>query len=127
MSANTFLPPSPVVPGFLLITAITRAYPMVVTITDSIYNTYIVGQSVHLSIPAAYGMLQADQLTAEIIAIDGFDFSLNVNSSGFDAFVVPNPSDIPTPVQPATLAPAGCKNIYNTTQEPFHSLSNQGN
>ncbi len=127
MSANTFLPPSPVVPGFLLITAITRAFPMVVTITDSIYNTYVVGQSVHLSIPAAYGMLQADQLTAEIIAINGFDFSLNINSSGFDAFSSPNPSGIPTPVQPATLAPAGCKNIYNTLQEPFHSLSNQGN
>ncbi len=127
MSVNTYLPPSPVVPGFLLITAITQTNPMVVTVVDSLYNTYIVGQLVHLNVPEAYGMTQADQITGEIIAIDTLDFTLNINAHDFSAFVVPNPSAIPTPTQPATLAPAGSRNIYNNIVVPFHSLRNQGN
>lgn len=129
MSANPYLAPSPVVPGFLLITAITRAYPMVVTITDSDYNTYTVGQLVRLNIPASYGMQQANGKVGQITDITGTNFSLNINSSGFDAFAVPNPLLLPTPSQPATLAPNGIGNgYYNTEVEPFHSLNgNVGN
>lgn len=65
MSVNTYLPPSPVVPGFLLISAITQTNPMVVTVVDSFYNTYIVGQLVHLNVPQDYGMVEADQLTGK--------------------------------------------------------------
>ncbi len=123
MSANPYLAPSPVVPGFLIITAITQAYPMVVTITDSDYNTYTVGQKVKLNIPPQYGMQQANQMVGQITDISGTDFSLNINSSGFDVFATPNPSSLPTPSQPATLAPAGIGNgYYNTQTEPFHSL-----
>lgn len=127
MSANTFLPPSPVVPGKLLITAITNTYPMIVSIVDSIYNTYVVGQLVYLTVPASYGMFQANTLTGEIVSIDGLDFYLNINATGFDVFTIPNPNDLPTPVEPASLSPAGSKNLYNTLDVPFHSLRNQGN
>lgn len=127
MSVNTYLPPSPVVPGFLLISAITQTNPMVVTVVDSFYNTYIVGQLVHLNVPQDYGMVEADQLTGEIISINNFDFTLNINAKNFSAFVVPNPSTTPPPSQPATLAPAGSRNIYNNIVVPFHSLGNQGN
>jgi hypothetical protein len=126
MSANTFLPPSPVIPGFLLITNITQTNPMVISITDSDENTYIAGQLVHLSVPVSYGMFQADQLTGEIVAINGTNFTVNIDASQFDAFVVP-------PVgqeQPATLAPAGSRNLQFsnlTTRVPFQSLGNQGN
>lgn len=123
MSANQYLAPSPVVPGFLLITAITQTYPMVVTITNSIYNTYTVGQLVKLNIPPQYGMQQANQKVGQITDITGTNFSLNINALGFDAFAAPNPSSLPTPTQPATLAPAGIGNgYYNTQTEPFHSL-----
>ena len=127
MSVNTYLPPSPVVPGFLLISAITQTNPMLVTVVNSIYNTYIVGQLVHLSIPESYGMTQADQMTGEILAINGLVFSLNINAQDFSTFAAPNPSAIPTPSQPATLAPAGSKNIYNNLVVPFHSLGTTGN
>jgi hypothetical protein len=128
MANNIYLPPSPVIPGFLKITAITQAYPAVVTIQDSIYNTYILGQRVHLSIPQSYGMYQADQLSATILAINGLDLAINLDTLNFDAFVLPNPADVPTPVRFATLSPGGSQNIYNATIEPFQSLNgNTGN
>lgn len=127
MANNIFLPPSPVVPGMLLISAITNSNPMVVTIINSIYNTYVVGQKVCLTVPPAYGMFQANELTATIIAISGNNFSLDVNSSSFDLFSIPAPS-FPPVSRPASLSPAGSKNIYETALEPFHSLNgNQGN
>jgi hypothetical protein len=128
MANNIFLPPSPVVPGSLLISAITQTYPMVVTIVNSLYNTYIVGQLVCLTVPSSYGMFQANELTGLITDINSTNFSLNIDARAFDAFVIPNASSLPTPSQPASLAPAGSRNIYNTAVEPFHALNgNQGN
>jgi len=127
MANNIFLPPSPVVPGMLLISAITNTNPMIVTIVDSLYNTYVVGQLVCLTVPSSYGMFQANELTGEIIRISGTNFTLNINASSFDAFILPSPS-LPPPSKPASLSPAGSRNIYNSTVEPFHALDgNQGN
>jgi|GEM_PF-1272821 len=127
MANNIYLPPTPVIPGMLLITAITNAYPMVVTFTNSIYNTYVLGQLVTLTVPPPYRMIQANELTGKIIAINGSTFSLDIDSRNFDTFVIPNPASIPTPSQPASLAPGGSRNNYNVTLEPFQSLNNQGN
>ncbi len=121
---DTYLAPSPVVPGMFLITAITNAYPAVITITNSIYNTYIQGQLVHLNIPPIYGMSQANQLTVEILSVDitGTMFSVNLDTRGFDVFTVPSPFAFPIPSEPASLSPGGAKNIYNTNIVPFHAL-----
>ncbi len=127
MSANTYLPPTLVTPGFLVITAITTTNPMVITIVDSDYNTYVVGQLVHLSIPKAYRMVEANQQSGEILEIDGLNFIVSIDATNFSPFIVPDPDSIITPVQPATLGPAGSRNIYNTTREPFKSLNNEGN
>ena len=127
MSVNTYLPPTLVTPGFLVISAISRTNPMVITIVDSLYNTYVVGQLVHLNVPASYKMVEANQMTGEILAIDGLNFTVSIDATNFSSFIAPNPSAIITPVQPATLGPAGSRNIYNTTQEPFKSLNNEGN
>ncbi len=124
MSANIYLAPSPVVPGMLLITNITTTYPMVVTITNSIYNTYIVGMLVTLTVPPRYGMIQANELTGQILKISGNDFTLDINASNFDTFVIPAPS-FPPPSRPASLAPAGNKNIYNSALDAFQSLNRQ--
>lgn len=126
MSANIYLAPQIYVPGFLLITNITTSNPMIVSITDSDTNTYVVGQLVHLNIPSPYKMFQANQLTGEILAINGDDFTININSSLFDTFVVPGVGVS----QPATIAPAGSRNMVfdnSKTPEAFHSLSNSGN
>lgn len=123
---NIYLPPTPCVPGSLLITAITQANPMVITIVDSIYNTYVINQLVCLTVPPAYGMFQANELTGMITDISGNNFSVNIDSRNFDSFVMPSLT-IPTPSNPASLSPAGSRNLYDMTYEPFHSLTNQGN
>lgn len=124
--ANVYLPPTPVAPGYLLIAAITQSNPMVVTVEDQqSYNIYIVGQLVYLSVPFDYGMFQANALTGQILAINGLNFTLSINSSQFDPFVPPSSNYMNE--APATLSPAGSRNTYNFTTLPFHSAVNYGN
>jgi len=129
--ANQYLPGTIMVPSQLLVTTITRAYPMVVTVDVSnpvaMFNNYIVGMAVRLTVPVAYGMFQADGLVGTIIEISNFDFSLNLDSRSFDAFV--DATDA-FDTQPASLSPAGSRNYqYNNDSRkvPFQSLNNQGN
>lgn len=127
MANNIYLPGVPLIPGALLISAIANTFPMVVTIVNSIYNTYIVDQLVTFIIPPQYGMTQLNSLTGQIVAIVGLTFSVNIDARQFDIFVIPNPSSLPTPSQPATLAPGGSRNLYNIATEAFQSLNNIGN
>lgn len=99
---------------------------MVVSITDSNKNTYQVNQLVYLSVPATYKMFQANGLIGQITNISGTDFTLNINSTQFDIFVVPAVYK----EKPATLSPAGSRNLtYNnsTNKVGFQSLNNIGN
>ena len=122
--ANTYLPPTPVVPMHLLISNITNANPMVITVTGQMpQNIYIPGQLVYLSIPFAYGIYQANGLTAQITQVNGSEFTVSIDSSQFDPFVIPD-SGAETP---ASLSPAGSRNTYNFTTLPFHSVGNFGN
>lgn len=125
-NSNTYLPGTTVIPGFLLITAISRSYPMIVTIVNSNENTYILNQLLRLFVPSNYKMIQANGLTGQIIAINGLNISLNIDSTLFDAFVPAAPG---TP-QPATISPAGSRNLVfdnNSKQVPFQNLNNIGN
>lgn len=118
MSANTFLPPSPVAPSFLIITGITNDVQMVVTVSTE--NQYVVGQKAYFSIPFDYGMFQLDGLTGEITDVDvtNLIFTVNINTTQFDTFVIPAMFQ----EAPASMSPAGSRNIYNSTTVPFHSL-----
>ena len=130
-NSNTYLPGTIAIPSSMVITGITNAYPMVVTAvlnaaTEA--NTYITGMLLKLFVPPAYGMIQADGLQGQIVAINGLNFSLDVDSRNFDVFVTP-PST--TPIQPASFSPAGSRNLeYNnltTHLLPFQSLNDRGN
>jgi hypothetical protein len=129
--ANQYLPPVITVPSSLLITNITQSCPMIVSVVIgnpiSDANTYIVGMLIKLFVPQSYKMYQANGLKGTILAIDGLDFILNLDSSLFDAFVIPSPSA----ETPASISPSGSRNLeYNNTnviQVPFHSLNNIGN
>ena len=129
--ANNFLPPVIQIPSSLLITAITQSAPMVIGVAiqnaTTEANTYIIGMAVRLFVPQTYGMYQANNLVGTIKEISGFNFTLNLDSSLFDAFVVPSGVTIE---QPATIAPNGSRNLeYNnlTDRVPFQSLNNIGN
>ena len=127
--ANTYLPGVIAIPSSLTLTAITNAFPAVATVavnTATESNTYIAGQLVRLNIPATYGMFQANGQTVKILAVDGNDLTLDLNTSEFDVFTVPSGNVL----QPATIAPSGSRNLTldNTTgQVPFQSLNNTGN
>lgn len=122
IGANVYLPPSPVVPPFLVITNITRSLNAMVTVSTS--NAYVPGQVVYFSVPFTYGMFQINTLSAKITGVDVTNLILttNLNTSQFDAFVTPIAGE-----QPATIAPSGANNIYNNTTVPFHSQGNFGN
>lgn len=120
-NANTFLPPSPVVPMFLIITGITNSIKMIVTVSTP--NSYVVGQLAYFSIPFDYGMFQLDGLTGQVVAVDVTNLILtfDINSNLFDAFVIPPAAG----EKPASLCSAGSRNLYNNTTVPFHSLNGQ--
>jgi hypothetical protein len=128
--ANQYLPPVIQIPSSLVITAITVSAPMVVSVaignSTTEANTYIVGMAVRLFVPVTYGMFQANNLVGTIQAINGSNFTLNLDSSLFDPFVIPSGNV----EQPATIAPFGSRNLqYNnqTSDVPFQSLNNIGN
>lgn len=128
--ANQYLPPVIQIPSSLLITAITQSLPMVITVqignptTEA--NTYIVGMNVKLQVPSPYKMYQANNLVGTILKISGSNFTLNLDSSQFDTFVIPTGNV----EQPATISPFGSRNLEfsnQTDQVPFQSLNNIGN
>jgi hypothetical protein len=129
--SNFYLPGVIAIPSALLITEITRAYPMVVSVEvgneATSANTYIVGMLVKLTVPRSYGMFQANGLQGEILSITGSDFALKLDSSLFDLFVIPSGIRVE---QPASISPAGSRNLQysNLTRDvPFQSLNNIGN
>lgn len=128
--ANQYLPPVIAIPSSLLITAITQAFPMVITVsignTSTEANTYIVGMAVRLVIPKSYGMFQANNLVGTILSINGSNFTIDLDSSLFDAFVIPSGNV----EAPASISPSGSRNLQYNNQTgvvPFQSLNNIGN
>lgn len=131
--ANQYLPGVNTIPNSLIITAITQAYPMVVTATlannapNPRVNTYLPGMNVRLYIPKTYGMYQANGLVGTVLALVGNNFTLDIDSSLFDTFAVP----LSQVGSPASLSPSGSRNLQydnsNSNSVPFHNLNNQGN
>jgi len=126
--ANQYLKGVIQIPSTLLITAMTQAYPVLVTFTVPVTseNTYIPGQLVRLTVPRTWGMYQANGLTAEILSIGSTTMHLDLDTTHFDAFV----DGSSTAETPASLAPAGSRNLQfnNTTNRvPFQSFNNIGN
>src|SRR5271157_5166420 len=81
-------------PASRLIQSITMASPaMVVTRNPHLYSTGIV---VRLVIPEACGMRQANDLTGEITVVDPTSFTINIDTTTFEAFVIPTVF-LPTP------------------------------
>lgn len=89
-------------PAMRIITAITNGSPAVVT-TDIDHN-YQTGLIVRLDIPQEYGMVQADKLFGPIIRIDSTSFSIEIDTTSFDPFVVPSALLVSTLAQAVPMA-----------------------
>ena len=126
---NIYLPGTISIPSSLVITAITQAYPMIVTcIVNSVTeaNTYIPGMLVKFFIPSPYGMQQLAGQTLKIAFVSGLNFTFNIDATGFDPFIIPAAGK----PQPASFAPAGSQNLAFsniTNLVGFQSLNNQNN
>jgi|GEM_PF-1034921 len=113
---------SAVEPEYLYITNISRATQMVVSVSIDPANYYVVGNKVHLSVPASFGMTEANQLTGTILALNAvaasgsigaYNMTLDIDSTAFTAFAFPASALSPTTRLFATLAPAGSKTAYD--------------
>lgn len=89
-------------PAMRVITAITNGLPAVIT-TDIDHN-YQTGLVVRLDIPENYGMIQADKLFGPITRIDATSFSMDIDTTYFDAFVEPDPTLVSTLAQAVPMA-----------------------
>lgn len=76
-------------PAMRLVSNITNDYPALVT--TSFDHEYITGMIVRLYIPEPFGMVQADQLHGAIIIIDPTSFTIDIDTSLFDAFIPNTP------------------------------------
>jgi len=71
-----------------VISGITNSNP--VEITTTISHQYIDGLIVRISIPEVFGMQQLDQSFGPVTVIDNISFSLPINSTFFDVFMIPS-------------------------------------
>lgn len=87
------------------ILSISQGYPATVVTTFDGTNPgdhqYQTGLIVRLLIPEGFGMTQADQLSGPITVISASSFTLPIDTTLFDPFVVPayNPGHNGTPAQ----------------------------
>jgi len=111
MMANYYAVQNPMFQRQMMnILSITNGFPAtVVTTFDGTNpgnNQYNSGLIVRLRIPKGWGMVQADQLEGPITVIDSATFSIPIDTTNMDPFVVPayDPGHFGTPPQ---VAPVG--------------------
>jgi|SRR5208337_290635 len=88
MYAPSFAVPNPIFqPAMRIISNITNAD--VVTITTTFPHQYITGLIIKLNIPIGFGMQQINQQFGPIIVTGDTTFTMQINSTYYDSFVLP--------------------------------------
>jgi hypothetical protein len=118
-------------PAMRNILSITQDVPALITTTFDGTNPgdhqYQTGLIVRLLIPYGFGMQQANQLSADITVINSTQFTMPINTTNMDAFVVPadNPGHFYTPAQ---VIPVGevnellTESTQNVLPYPLHQI-----
>ena len=89
MSEVCYSYPRPVFqPAMRVISAITNAFPAVVT--TSIPHQYITGTIIRLNITPYHGMQQANQLFGPITVLSSTTFAIAIDTTTFDPFFIPS-------------------------------------
>ena len=91
-------------PAMRLVTAITNA--LNASVTTSFDHNYETGDIVRLFIPIGYGMVQADGLIGTITVTGSNTFTINIDTTLFDPFVIP-PDPSPNVISVAQVIPIG--------------------
>jgi hypothetical protein len=73
----------------------------------SVAHDFTVGEKVTLKVPSQYGMTEANNKTATVTAVTTYTVTLDLDSSGFTAFALPDSATYAAGVTPATIIPAG--------------------
>jgi hypothetical protein len=76
-------------PALRIISSITNANPA--SVTTTIDHDYLDGLIVRLIIPDGFGMTQADNLTGTITVTADDTFTIDIDTTNFDAFAAPSP------------------------------------
>lgn len=118
-------------PAMRIITAITNAeqalvstgsltFPAgVITITPFDHQ-YIDGMIIRLMIPWYYGMQQANGVFGEITVVNSFQFLIDIDTSRFDAFVIPPIVLVPDPYAIGLTMPLRpYERLINSTIDPL--------
>ena len=90
-------------PALNTIAVITNGNPA--TVTTVANHDYISGTIVRLLIPLGFGMLQADELFGTITVTGLTTFTIDIDTSDFDAFAIPVLP--PLSLQAAQVSPIG--------------------
>lgn len=113
--ANTGAQQTPIYqPAMRVITAITNAYPA--EVTTSFDHDYETGEIVRLLVPVEYGMQEVNEMTGIIEVTGSTTFTINIDTSGFNAFVVPGSAR-----QNAEVVPVGGTSFYSATENTLPS------
>lgn len=65
------------------------------------HHDYSTGLIIRLYVPDGFGMVQANELESPIVVINDTQFTISIDTTNFDAFVVPayQPGNFGTPAQ----------------------------
>jgi len=75
-------------PAMRVISSITNSFPAVVT--TSIPHQYITGTIIRFNITPHHGMQQINQQTATIFVVSATTFSVPIDTTSYDPFVIPS-------------------------------------
>lgn len=75
-------------------------------VTTSVAHNYVVGQQIRFETSAPFGMVEINGIAGNILSIvDAYNFTVDVNTSGFTAFKFPLVASVP--FTPAIVNPVG--------------------
>lgn len=107
-------------PAMRIITAVTNARSALVT--TSFNNSYITGTIVRFDIPLGFGMQQLNQQTATITVINSTQFTVPIDTTNYDTFVVPAANEQYAQVVPIgeddSILTAAVQNVLPYTATP---------
>lgn len=90
---------------------ITQATSAVVS--TSVAHDFTVGEEVSLRVPSAYGMSEANNQKATVTAVGTYTVTLDLDTSAYTAFVMPDSATAAAGVSPAVIVPSGSRPTPN--------------